>query len=181
MQTYGGQSARATVTAAFGSHSFRAEGQRPGSPARTQTRTKRGPDAAEGDSGGRGGRGEPGSSHSVWGEGLSAHADLRGWREEGRGSTFLLLLSQDFLKVGLPVLCGTSGFPLGTRLPHTHTWASFKASSTRVLPVTLSPESSVHWKREALIPGLRPWLHNNFIFQTWNQALRRAGPKPPPV
>ena len=126
--------------------SFRAKVQRLDSPSRTETSIKRGPIQQRGIVRTGVGRGEPGSSHRVWGEGLSAHSDLRGWREEGRGSTFLLLLSQDFLKAGLPVLCCTSGFPLGTRLSHTHTWARFKASSTRVLLVTLSPKSSVRWK-----------------------------------
>ena len=116
------------------------------SPARTETGIKRGPKQQRGTVRAGVGRGEPGSSHRVRGEGFSAHSDLQGWREGGRGSTFLLLLSQGFLKAGLPVLCCTSGFPLGTRLSHTHTWARFKASSTRVLLVTLSPKSSVCWK-----------------------------------
>lgn len=45
-------------------------------------------DSAEGHCEGRGGVRRAELSRRVWGKGLSAHSDLQGWRERGRGSTF---------------------------------------------------------------------------------------------
>lgn len=69
--------------------SSRAEGQRRESPARRVMGLKSHlSDSAKGPCEDRGVVRGAELSHRVWGKGLSAHSDLQGWRERGRGSTF---------------------------------------------------------------------------------------------